>query len=130
MFKFLSLDAGLNSHDETSTSEMIDKMFEEVLVYAGGVEDEEWHDEDHDSGIAACSGVKDKMDPDVKEERSEKEDERDESKSLDTTGDELTFPASGILSPLSKSVEAAVTPLVTTLEELFENLGKLFPVHV
>ncbi|XP_037538591.1 anillin [Nematolebias whitei] len=105
------MDAGLNSHDETNTSEMIDKMFEEVMSYAGGVEDAERHDEDHDSGIAACSGVKDKMDPDVKEERSEKEDECDESNSLNTTGDELTFPASGILSPLSKSVEAAVTPL-------------------
>lgn len=95
-------------------------MFEEVLECAEGVEEKEQLPEDHDSGIGACSEVKDKMDPDVENKKSEKEDkECDESRNLDGTGDELTFPESGILSPLSKSVEAAVTPLVRNLEELF-----------
>ncbi|XP_037834392.1 anillin isoform X2 [Kryptolebias marmoratus] len=104
-------DAGLSSHDETNTSEIIDKMFEDVLEYAG--EEKDQLDEDHDSGIGVCSGVKNKMDPDGEKERCEKEDEeRDDSRNLDSIGDDLlTFPASGILSPLSKSVEAAVTPL-------------------
>lgn len=91
-------------------------MFEEVLECAGGVEEKEQFAEDHDTDISDCSGVKDKMDPDVED--------KNESKSLDSTGDELTFPESGILSPLSKSVEAAVTPLVRTLEELFRKFTK------
>uniref|UniRef100_A0A3Q3AYE7 Anillin, actin binding protein 2 n=1 Tax=Kryptolebias marmoratus TaxID=37003 RepID=A0A3Q3AYE7_KRYMA len=83
----------------------------DVLEYAG--EEKDQLDEDHDSGIGVCSGVKNKMDPDGEKERCEKEDEeRDDSRNLDSIGDDLlTFPASGILSPLSKSVEAAVTPL-------------------
>ncbi|XP_030282945.1 anillin, actin binding protein 2 isoform X8 [Sparus aurata] len=97
----------LSSHDETNTAEVIDQMFEEVLEYAGrmqgeGVEDEDT--EDHDSGIGVCPGDKDKMDMESEKEKSEEEHE--------SNGDELlTFPPSGILSPLSKSVEAVVTPL-------------------
>uniref|UniRef100_A0A3Q0S0I3 Anillin, actin binding protein 2 n=1 Tax=Amphilophus citrinellus TaxID=61819 RepID=A0A3Q0S0I3_AMPCI len=72
--------------------------------------------EDHDSGIAACSVEKNKMETETEKEKSEegeaKEGERDESDKLESIGDELlTFPPSGILSPLSKSVEAVVTPL-------------------
>lgn len=98
----------LRSHDETNTAEIIDQMFEEVLEYAGrmqgeGVEDEDT--EDHDSGIGVCPGDKDKMDMESEREKSEEEHE--------SNCDELlTFPPSGILSPLSKSVEAVVTPLV------------------
>uniref|UniRef100_A0A1A8ID57 Si:dkey-30c15.10 n=1 Tax=Nothobranchius kuhntae TaxID=321403 RepID=A0A1A8ID57_NOTKU len=110
-------DDGLSSHDETGTAEVIDKMFEEVLECAGNVDEKERVDEDAedcDSGIGACSGDKDKMDTDVQKETSEEatEEEKDESKKLDSYGDELlTFPPSVILSPLSKSVEAAVTPM-------------------
>lgn len=107
----------LSSHDETNTAEVIDQMFEEVLEYAGrmqgeGVEDEDT--EDHDSGIGVCPGDKDKMDMESEKEKSEEEHE--------SNGDELlTFPPSGILSPLSKSVEAVVTPLVRLVHnfELF-----------
>ncbi|XP_051239137.1 anillin isoform X1 [Dicentrarchus labrax] len=113
-------DAELSSHDETNTAEIIDQMFEEVLEYAGRIEEERVDDEDtedHDSGIGACTGDKDKMDTESEKEKSEeegeaKEEECDESKKLESNGDELlTFPPSGILSPLSKSVEAVVTPL-------------------
>nr|XP_054589418.1 anillin isoform X3 [Nothobranchius furzeri] len=110
-------DDGLSSHDETGTAEVIDKMFEEVLECAGNVEEKERVDEDAedcDSGIGACSGDKDKMDTDVQKETSEEatEEGKDESNKLDSYGDELlTFPPSVILSPLSKSVEAAVTPM-------------------
>ncbi|XP_027128198.1 anillin, actin binding protein 2 isoform X2 [Larimichthys crocea] len=114
-------DAELSSHDETNTAEIIDQMFEEVLEYAGRMEGERVDDddtEDHDSGIGACSGDKDKMDTESEKEKSEEEEaeakerERDESQKPESNGDELlTFPPSGILSPLSKSVEAVVTPL-------------------
>lgn len=113
----LSTEAELSSHEETNTSEVIDQMFEEVLEYAERLEKERGSD-DHDSGIVACSGDKDKMDTESEKEKSEeegeaKEEECDESNKLDSNGDELlTFPPCGILSPLSKSVEAVVTPLV------------------
>lgn len=117
---FLSSDAELSSHDETNTAEIIDQMFEEVLEYAERIEEQRGDDEDtedRDSGIGVCSGDKDKMDTESEKEKSEEEgevkDECDESKKLESNGDELlTFPPSGILSPLSKSVEAVVTPLV------------------
>nr|XP_043891947.1 anillin [Solea senegalensis]XP_043891948.1 anillin [Solea senegalensis] len=107
-------DAELSSHDETNTAEIIDRMFEEVLEYAGRME--RGGDEDGDSGIGVCSGDKDKMDTESEKEKSEEEgeakEECDESKKLESNGDDLlTFPPSGILSPLSKSVEAVVTPL-------------------
>lgn len=96
-------------------------MFEEVLEYAGRIEEETRDDEDtedHDSGIDPCSGDKDKIDTESEKEKSEegreaRDEVYDESKELEINGDELmTFPSCGILSPLSKSVEAVVTPLV------------------
>lgn len=119
----LSTDAELSSHDETNTAEIIDQMFEEVLEYAGRMEEDRVDDEDtedRDSGIGTCTGDKDKVDTESEKEKSEeegegeaKEEAYDESKKLENNGDELlTFPPSGILSPLSKSVEAVVTPLV------------------
>ncbi|XP_034734446.1 anillin isoform X2 [Etheostoma cragini] len=112
-------DAELSSHDETNTAEMIDQMFEEVLDYAGRMEEKRVNEdtEDHDSGIGVFSGDKDKMDTESEKEKSEedrksKAAECDESKKLESNSDELlTFPSSGILSPLSRSVEAVVTPL-------------------
>ncbi|XP_054483537.1 anillin isoform X1 [Anoplopoma fimbria] len=112
-------DAELNSHDESNTAEIIDQMFDEVLEYAGRMEEKRRGDEDtedHDSGICVCPRDKDKVDTESEKEKSEeegesKEEEHDESKKLESNRDELTFPPSGILSPLSKSVEAVVTPL-------------------
>lgn len=109
-FFFLS-DFGLSSHDETNTAEMIDQMFEEVLEYAGKVEKERREDaEDCDSGIVPCS------DSQVKTE--EKNNEVVQTTEVnDPNEDELlSFPPAGILSPLSKSVEAVVTPLVRTTD--------------
>ncbi|XP_041795186.1 anillin isoform X2 [Chelmon rostratus] len=121
-------DAELSSHDETNTAEIIDQMFEEVLEYAGRMEEDRVDDEDtedRDSGIGTCTGDKDKVDTESEKEKSEeegegeaKEEAYDESKKLENNGDELlTFPPSGILSPLSKSVEAVVTPLRLTVSE-------------
>ncbi|XP_063733107.1 anillin, actin binding protein 2 isoform X2 [Eleginops maclovinus] len=111
-------DDELSSHDETNTAETIDQMFEEVLEYAGRME-EQRRDEDtegHDSGIGICSGDKEKMDMESEKEKSEEEGESkekqcDENKKLETKDELLTFASSGILSPLSKSFEAVVTPL-------------------
>ncbi|XP_076589827.1 anillin, actin binding protein 2 [Chaetodon auriga] len=119
-------DAELSSHDETNTAEIIDQMFEEVLEYAERMEEEGVDDEDtedRDSGIGACTGVKDTVDTESEREKSEEKEEAkeeacDDSKKLENNGDELlTFPPSGILSPLSKSVEAVVTPLRLTVSE-------------
>ena len=121
----------LSLHDETNTAEMIDQMFEEVLEYAGRMEEERRDNEDtedRDSGIGTYTGDKSKTDTESEKERSEEEEEGGEkptkksseeedgeNKEPDTSEDELlTFPPSGILSPLSKSVEAVVTPLVGT----------------
>ncbi|KAM9854734.1 anillin, actin binding protein 2 [Aulostomus maculatus] len=112
-------DVEVNSHDETNMAEMIDEMFEEVLEYAGRMEEDRGDEDadDHDSGIGTCSGENDKMDTGSEKEKSKEEgrvrdEEYNESQTLDSNGDELlTFPPSGILSPLSKSVEAVVTPL-------------------
>ncbi|XP_024911873.1 anillin, actin binding protein 2 isoform X7 [Cynoglossus semilaevis] len=111
----VTIDVELSSHDDTNTNEIIDQMFEEVLEYAGRMEDQrrggDEDAEDGDSGIGACMGDKDKMDTDFEKEPSEEEGEAKEE-CEEGNGDELlTFPPSGILSPLSKSVEAVVTPL-------------------
>lgn len=88
-------------------------MFEEVLEYGGKVEKERLLSEDGtdcDSGIVSCSGGKE-----VEKEKHEEtvEEECDQGKKLESREDELTFPAAGILSPLSKSVDAVVTLLVS-----------------
>uniref|UniRef100_A0A3B5AQS5 Actin-binding protein anillin-like n=1 Tax=Stegastes partitus TaxID=144197 RepID=A0A3B5AQS5_9TELE len=103
-------DAELSSHDDTNTGDIIDQMFEEVLEYADMMEERRDAAEERDSGISACSVDKDKVDTESEKEKSEEEE--GEAKKAENTGDELlTFPTSGILSPLSKSVEAVVTPL-------------------
>ncbi|XP_062276827.1 anillin, actin binding protein 2 [Scomber scombrus] len=115
-----TIDGELSSHDETNTADIIDQMFEEVLEYAERIEDQRGCNEDtedRDSGIGVSSTDKDKLDVESEKEKSEEEavakDEGcDESKKIESSGDELlSFPPSGILSPLSKSVEAVVTPL-------------------
>lgn len=66
--------------------------------------------EDHDGSISACSDEKVTTAAASGKMEEEEEKEADEEEG---SGDELlTFPSSGILSPLSKSVEAVVTPLV------------------
>ncbi|KAI4825313.1 hypothetical protein KUCAC02_020999 [Chaenocephalus aceratus] len=110
-------DAELSSHDETNTAEIIDQMFDEVLEYAGRMEEQRRHEDTEDSGIGICSGDKEKIDIESEKEKSEEERESkekhcDESNKLESNKDKLrTFPSSGILSPLSKSLEAVVTPL-------------------
>ncbi|XP_041852757.1 anillin isoform X3 [Melanotaenia boesemani] len=110
-------DAGSSSHDETNAAELIEQMFEEVLEYAEKVEEKRRNEgADCDTGIGACSGGSDKTDEEGEKEKNDeaeaREEECDQDTKLDSSGDELlTFPPSGILSPLSKSVEAVVTPL-------------------
>ncbi|XP_053175935.1 anillin [Scomber japonicus] len=113
-----TIDGELSSHDETNTADMIDQMFEEVLEYAERIEDQRGDDEDtedRDSGIGVSSTDKDKLDAEKEkseEEVAAKDEGCDESNKVESRGDELlSFPPSGILSPLSKSVEAVVTPL-------------------
>lgn len=86
-------------------------MFGEVLEYAGMMEQEKaGKGEDHDSGIGTCADDKATTGTESVKEKNEEEEDGNEE---DGSGDELlTFPSSGILSPLSKSVEAVVTPLV------------------
>ncbi|XP_034033046.1 anillin isoform X2 [Thalassophryne amazonica] len=108
-------DDQLDSHNEPNTAEVIDQMFEEVLEYAEKMKEEEDEDhvEDHDSGIHSCSADKDDMEPE-KDKSMEKEDTKEEGgddKKLESNDEILTFPPFGILSPLSKSVEAVVTPM-------------------
>uniref|UniRef100_A0A3B4F3W7 Actin-binding protein anillin-like n=1 Tax=Pundamilia nyererei TaxID=303518 RepID=A0A3B4F3W7_9CICH len=90
---------------------------DEVLEYAERMEGPE----DHDSGIGACSVENDKMETEKEkseEEGEAKEEKSDESDKVDGIRDELlNFPPTGILSPLSKSVEAVVTPLVRFIPE-------------
>lgn len=102
-------------------------MFEEVLEYAGRIEEERVNHgniEDHDSGIGACSRDNFQVDVESEKEKSEVEGEvkaekdGDESNTLENDEDDmLTFPPSAILSPLSKSVEAVVTPMVRSFHE-------------
>ncbi|CAJ1057054.1 anillin isoform X5 [Xyrichtys novacula] len=113
----------LNSHDDTNTADIIDQMFQEVLEYAETMEEESTNHEvteDRNNGTEAGSaenikvnmeeGEKSKEKDEIKEEGVEEN--GDENKMLDKDEDDmLTFPPSGILSPLSKSVEAVVTPL-------------------
>lgn len=109
-------DGELSSLDETNTAEIIDQMFGEVLEYAGMMEQEKaGKSEAHDSGIGACSDDRATTAAEEEEKKKEADDEEEEKEADEEegSGDELpTFPSSGILSPLSKSVEAVVTPLV------------------
>ncbi|XP_033978085.1 anillin isoform X3 [Trematomus bernacchii] len=108
----LPSDAELSSHDETNTAEIIDQMFDEVLEYAGRMEEQRRDEDTEDSGIGICSGDKEKIDMESEKEKSEEKRESKEKHCDESNTDELlTFPSSGILSPLSKSLEAVVTPL-------------------
>ncbi|KAJ7997783.1 hypothetical protein DPEC_G00215700 [Dallia pectoralis] len=99
-------EAELNSPDETNTTEMIDLMFDEVLDAAAAAAaqrdveedgDEEEGADVHSSDVATAMDRPEKTHPEFDVERADE--------------DLLTFPTSCILSPLSKSVEAVVTPM-------------------
>uniref|UniRef100_A0A673XQA1 Anillin, actin binding protein 2 n=1 Tax=Salmo trutta TaxID=8032 RepID=A0A673XQA1_SALTR len=117
-------EAELSSRDETNTAEMIDLMFDEVLEAAaqGRMEEESEEDtEDHNSGIAtAMRGmVKEKTDTELDKDKAEEGEDLEKTKELDSSADELlSFPPSFILSPLSKSVDAVVTPMRLAANQL------------
>ncbi|XP_068595054.1 anillin, actin binding protein 2 [Brachionichthys hirsutus] len=102
------IDTSTESRADAEQSSHNDQMFEEVLDCAGRAEEERNDNDDdtegHDSGICACSGDKDKVETESEKDKSEEEEAKEEEELL-------TFPSSGILSPLGKSVEAVVTPL-------------------
>lgn len=109
----------MSFNDETDTAEIIDQMFEEVLEYAGRLEEDNKDcNEDYDGGIGASSVDGGRMDTESEKEKHEQECQK-AKKSEDTEDELLTFPPSGILSPLSKSVEAVVTALVRPLNLTF-----------
>ncbi|XP_061775916.1 anillin-like isoform X9 [Nerophis ophidion] len=118
-------DVEPSSHDETNTAEIIDQMFDEVLEYAERIEEKRSNDEGTlGHGIAGKEDVHIESEQCKNNQMNGKKEERDEIKKLETNGDELLFPPTCILSPLSKSVEAAVTPLrlVATKEEYSPSL--------
>ena len=107
---FICFSKPLSLHDHTPTADIITHMFEELMEYAVSLEEEnEDYTEAHDGGIGVCCVDSDKMDTNSEKEKNEQEYEK---KTEDTEDELLTFPPNGILSPLSKSVEAVVTPLV------------------
>ncbi|XP_061612561.1 anillin, actin binding protein 2 isoform X2 [Phyllopteryx taeniolatus] len=110
-------DVEVSSLDETNTAEIIDQMFEEVLEYAERKDEKQYNEEDtedQDSGISNCCGEKERVNSELESEKSREylDANEKECEKFESNGDELlTFPPDGILSPLSKFVEAVVTPL-------------------
>ncbi|XP_029489935.1 anillin-like isoform X5 [Oncorhynchus nerka] len=102
-------EAELSSQDETNTAEMIDLMFKDMLEASAQGREKEGT-EDYDSGIATVMRRKEKTELD--NEKAEEGEDLEEIRELDSSVDELlTLPPSCILSPLSRSVEAVVTPM-------------------
>ncbi|KAG7468483.1 hypothetical protein MATL_G00143220 [Megalops atlanticus] len=96
----------LTSQEEMNTSEMIDQMFKGVLDIT--VEEEEGEKEE--DGNWNSNG--EELGEEKKEQGDEKMNTKDENEPLDTSLEELlTIPPSCILSPLSKSLAAVVTPM-------------------
>ncbi|XP_036400121.1 anillin [Megalops cyprinoides] len=99
-------DVELTSQEEMNTSEMIDQMFKGVLDIT--VEEEEGEKEEDGNG----NSNGEESGEEKKEQGDEKMNAEDENKPLDTSLEELlTIPPSCILSPLSKSLAAVVTPM-------------------
>lgn len=124
-------------HEEMSTSALIDKMFEDVLQTADREEDEEKEEErGNDSSVSEGKQEADtetaeteprlkSQSPGLRDDYCDREQDKDKrsneeevvaEESEENAGcaedDFLSLPASCILSPLSKSVEAVVTPMV------------------
>lgn len=104
---FLLFLCTVSVHDEKNSADSIDQMFEEVLEYADRME--EGGGEEHHDG---SGGAEMKTEP---EEHTTPQEPEKSTGCEDIEEELLTFPPSGILSPLSKSVEAVVTPLVRCL---------------
>ncbi|XP_029552039.1 anillin-like isoform X2 [Salmo trutta] len=106
------IEAELSSQDKTNTAEMIDLMFKDMLEAAAQGREEEEGTEDYDTGIATVMRRKEKTDTELDKEKAEEGEDLEETRELDSSADELlTLPPSCILSPLSRSVEAVVTPM-------------------
>lgn len=131
------LESVLRPPEEISTSALIDKMFEDVLQAADG--EEEDAEEGNDSSISKSIDETDievaQTEPTLKspnpslggdeEACDEEQKETDNPNEEKTVADEqehnagyneedfLSLPPSCVLSPLSKSVEAVVTPMVS-----------------
>nr|XP_023826431.1 anillin-like [Salvelinus alpinus] len=90
---------------------MIDLMFKDMLEAAAQGREEEGS-EDYDSGIATVLRRKEKTDTELDKENAEEGEDLEETRELDSSAVELlTLPPSCILSHLSRSVEAVVTPM-------------------
>lgn len=102
----LFLCTGVSCHDEKNSADSLDQMFEEVFEHVDRMEEGGGgREDDHDSSVGA------EMKTEPEEQTTQQEPEK--TKNCEDIEEELlTFPPSGILSPLSKSVEAVVTPLV------------------
>lgn len=135
----------MHPREEMSTSALIDKMFEDVLQAADRQEKEEL-ERGNDSGVSESRAEADletsETEPTLKslnsslgrdeecdEEQKECEIEEKEvaGKREDNAGcneeDFLFLPPSCVLSPLSKSVEAVVTPMVSKFIALVDVLS-------
>uniref|UniRef100_A0A4W5JDM2 Anillin, actin binding protein 2 n=1 Tax=Hucho hucho TaxID=62062 RepID=A0A4W5JDM2_9TELE len=109
-------EAELSSRDESNTAEMIDLMFDEVLEAAAQGRMEE-DTEDNNRRVATVMHRMEKTDTQL--DKAEEGEDLEETKELDSSADELlSFPPSFILSPLSKSVEAVVTPMRLAANQL------------
>lgn len=141
------LEAVVRPRGELSTSALIDKMFEGVLQAAEEEEEERGTDpsvcqeDSRQEGDTESSETELKLkspsrslgtdeegcdiEPNTSENLNEEEDVagEGEEKAACNEDDFLSLPPSCILSPLSKSVEAVVTPMVskfTTLINIFD----------
>ncbi|XP_029697263.1 anillin, actin binding protein 2, partial [Takifugu rubripes] len=101
----------VSCHDEKNSADSLDQMFEEVFEHVDRMEEGGGGGEDdHDSSVGA------EMKTEPEEQTTQQEPEK--TKNCEDIEEELlTFPPSGILSPLSKSVEAVVTPLRLTVSQ-------------
>lgn len=100
----------MGSQDEKNSAENIKRMFEEVLESVGRMEEGGEESEARRGGSVGARAV---IGDEARAESETNPEECEKTKQCEDTEDELlTFPPSGILSPLSKSVEAVVTPLV------------------
>ncbi|KAJ8343895.1 hypothetical protein SKAU_G00312240 [Synaphobranchus kaupii] len=113
-------DAEPSPPEELSTSKMIDQMFAGVLdTTEVEEEEEEGHDEEEGNegeGNTATESEEERRGQQQEDEDDEREQQDEEegegSRSQESSEDELLSPLpSCLLSPLSKAVEAVITPL-------------------
>ncbi|KAJ8417477.1 hypothetical protein AAFF_G00287040 [Aldrovandia affinis] len=139
-------DAELSSPEELSTSKMIDQMFmgvldtteeEEEEEEEGQNEDEEGQDEEEEGQDEEKEGA-DKEEEEEGNLATESQEDRtgqqegvkrgeDHEPQENSDSDLFSVPPSCLLSPLSKAVEAVVTPLRLACSPLIEALPILSP---